>query len=69
MRFNVDRPAVNLSEPLLTASQAAAMLSVRTSWVYDAARSGVLPCVHIGKHIRFLRAEIERFVAEQRAGR
>jgi excisionase family DNA binding protein len=69
MRFDFDRPAVDLSEPLLTASQAAAMLSVRTSWVYDASRSGALPCVHIGKHIRFLRSELERWVAEQRDSR
>jgi excisionase family DNA binding protein len=63
-----DRPGVDLSEPLLTAGQAGAMLSVRTSWVYDAARTGALPCVHIGKHIRFLRSDLERWVAQQRRG-
>ena len=50
----------------LTASAAAALLSVRTSWVYDAARSGDLPCVHVGKHVRFLRSDLERWIAEQR---
>jgi excisionase family DNA binding protein len=69
MRFDVDRPAVDLSEPLLSAPQAAAVLSVRTSWVYDAARSGSLPCVRVGKHVRFLRSDLERWVAEQRHGR
>jgi excisionase family DNA binding protein len=53
----------------MTTAEAAALLSVRASWVYDAARSGELPCVRIGKHVRFLRSDLQRFVAEQRRGR
>jgi excisionase family DNA binding protein len=60
-------PAIDLREPLLTAAEAAAMLSVRRSWIADAARSGHLPCVRIGKHARFVRCDLERWVAEQRA--
>ncbi len=64
--LNASRPSATLSEPLLTAAAAAALLAVRTSWVYDAARSGELPCVRLGKHLRFLRSDLERWVAEQR---
>jgi excisionase family DNA binding protein len=46
--------------------QAAKLFSVRPSWVADAARGGHLPCVRIGKHVRFLRSDLERWVGEQR---
>lgn len=55
-----------LTEPLLTANAAAALLSVRTSWIYDAARRGELPCIRVGKHVRFLRSDLEEWVAAQR---
>jgi len=38
---------------------------VRTSWVYEAVRDGRLACVRVGRHIRFLRGDLERFVGEQ----
>ena len=66
MQRPVAQQPVRLVEPLLTATAAAELLSVRTSWVYDAARSGELPCVRIGKHVRFLRSELEGWIAEQR---
>ena len=64
--LDASRPSAMLSEPLLTAAAAAELLAVRTSWVYDAARSGELPCVRLGKHLRFLRSDLERWIAEQR---
>ena len=39
-----------LDEPLLTPADAAALLSVRTSWVYEAVRARRLPCVRVGLH-------------------
>ena len=66
-QLSLDVNPIDLREPLLTAAEAAAMLSVRPSWIGDAARSGHLPCVRIGKHVRFLRSDLERWVAEQRA--
>jgi excisionase family DNA binding protein len=66
-QLSLDVHAIDLREPLLTASEAAAMLAVRPSWIADAARSGHLPCVRIGKHVRFLRSDLERWVGEQRA--
>lgn len=54
-----------LSEPLLTPQQAAELLAVRISWVYAAVREGRLPCVRLGRHIRFVRSELERWVLAQ----
>jgi excisionase family DNA binding protein len=66
LRLDVSAPAATLSEPLLTAADAAQLLAVRTSWIYDAARRGELPRVDVGKHVRFLRADLEHWVAERR---
>ncbi len=57
-----------LHEPLMTPRQAAELLSVRVSWVYGAVREGTLPCVRLGRHIRFMRSELERWVLTQRLG-
>jgi excisionase family DNA binding protein len=54
-----------LDGPLLRPEQAAALLSVRTSWVYEAVRSGKLPCLRIGRHIRFTRPMLEEWLANR----
>ena len=59
-------PPSSLDEPLLTPAEAAALLAVRRSWVYDAARNGHLPCVRVGRHVRFLRSDLEQWVSERR---
>jgi excisionase family DNA binding protein len=56
----------SLDEPLLTPAEAAKLLAVRRSWIYDAARTGQLPCVRVGRHVRFLRSDLGRWVASQR---
>lgn len=38
---------------LLTASEVAQMLQVTRNRVYELARSGRIPCVHIGRQVRF----------------
>jgi len=48
-----------LDTPLLTPAEAAALLAVKPSWIYEAVRSGALPCLRIGRHIRFTRAMLE----------
>lgn len=58
-----------LSEPLLDAQAAAQLLAVRRSWVYEAVRDGRLPHVKVGRHVRFLRSDLERWVFAQRRGR
>ncbi|RKQ90471.1 excisionase family DNA binding protein [Solirubrobacter pauli] len=58
-------PALPLDQPLLNANDAAGLLAVRPSWIYEAVRSGQLPCLRIGRHIRFTRAMLEAWLAEQ----
>ena len=57
-----------LSERLLDAAAAAHLLGVRPSWIYEAVRDGWLPHVKIGRHIRFLRSDLEEWVLTQRVG-
>lgn len=49
------QPVLSLTEPLLKPSEATNLLAVRTSWIYEAVRAGTLPCLEIGRHIRFTR--------------
>jgi Helix-turn-helix domain len=60
-----DGAAVSLDEPLLDCVAAAALLNVRVSWVRDAARLGHLPCLRVGRHLRFTRVMLEDRLAEQ----
>ena len=56
-----------LSVPLLRPAEAAELLSVRPSWIYEAVRTNRLPCLRIGRHIRFTREMLEEWLAEERA--
>lgn len=60
------RPRASLNEPLLKPQDAADLLSVRLSWVYEAVRDGRLPCIHVGRHVRFLRTDLEGWIDDQR---
>jgi excisionase family DNA binding protein len=51
--------------PLLCPDEAAELLSVKPSWVYEAARAHRIPCLRVGRHIRFTRAMLEQWLAEQ----
>jgi excisionase family DNA binding protein len=55
-------PISPLDGPLLRPEEAAALLSVKTSWVYDAVRTGKLPCLRVGRHIRFTRGMLEEWL-------
>lgn len=57
--------ARRLEGPLLRPDQAAELLAVKRSWVYEAVRTGKLPCLRIGRHIRFTRAMLEEWLADQ----
>jgi excisionase family DNA binding protein len=50
------RRCVRSTDPLLRPDQAASLLAVKASWVYDAVRTGNLPCIRVGRHIRFSRS-------------
>ena len=63
---SVADPDVSLDDPLLKAEDIARLLSVRPSWVYDKVRSGELPCLHVGRHIRFTRRLVEHWLERQR---
>ena len=66
-----DRPveprALRLDSPLLKPEQAAELLAVRTSWIYEAVRTNRLPYLRIGRHIRFTREMLEQWLRERAA--
>jgi excisionase family DNA binding protein len=45
----------SLTEPRLKPAEAADLLAVKPSWIYEAVRAGTLPCLKIGRHIRVTR--------------
>jgi excisionase family DNA binding protein len=54
-----------MKDRLLRPDQAAWYLNVKTSWVYEAVRRGALPCRRVGRHIRFTKAMLDEWLAEQ----
>jgi excisionase family DNA binding protein len=62
----IDVVASPLAEPLLDVTAAAELLSVRPSWVYEAVRARRIPHLKIGRHVRFLRSDLEGWVLDQR---
>ncbi len=60
--------ALQLDEPLMTADAVAALLAVPRSSVYEYARRlhNPLPALRIGRHLRFHRDDIERWLTTQR---
>ncbi len=57
-----DRPLER--KDLLTAAQVGELLGLRQGTVEDYARRDVLPSFKIGKHRRFVRAQVEARLAE-----
>jgi excisionase family DNA binding protein len=66
-RPTLDSGSPRLTVPLLRPSEAADLLSVRPSWIYEAVRTNRLPCLRVGRHIRFTREMLEAWLAEQHA--
>jgi excisionase family DNA binding protein len=60
-------PPLTLAEPLLTADQVSRLLGIPRSSVYEYARRGEdpLPAVRVGRHVRFHRTALERWLGEQ----
>jgi excisionase family DNA binding protein len=56
---------MELDQPLLRPQDAARLLAVKPSWLYEAVRTGRLPCLRVGRHIRFTRAMLEQWLSEQ----
>jgi excisionase family DNA binding protein len=56
-----------LDEPLLTAHELGALLGgIPAKTVLQYAREGRLPCLRIGRHVRFIRSEVDRALDAQR---
>jgi excisionase family DNA binding protein len=55
-----------LGSPLLDADDVAALLGILVKTVRQFAREGRLPCRRIGRHVRFVRAEVEAAVVDER---
>lgn len=63
--------AREVPEALLTVSEVAALLKVPVSWVYEHTRPeclNPLPCMKLGKYLRFSAAEIADYLAGIRSG-
>lgn len=55
-------------ERLLTVSDVATRLNVRTSWVYAKVEANELPHVKVGRFVRFESASLESYIQRQRQG-
>jgi len=53
---------------LLNAEQAAELLNVPVSWVRAEARAGRIPCVRLGRYVRFEADELRLWWATRRQG-
>jgi len=59
-----------VSDRLLDAKEIAERLGVPESWVRESARSGAMPCVRLGRYIRFDLGDVEKWLEEcKRPGR
>jgi excisionase family DNA binding protein len=56
----IERHAASAAEALLDADQLAAILNLPKSCVYERARTGAIPSVRVGKHVRFDRVAVMR---------
>ncbi len=66
MRCSVEDPqgTSSLEEPLLNADEAAQLLHVPRSTLYELVRSRHLPHVRLGRALRFTRRDLAMWVAE-----
>ena len=60
-----DRPLGR--EDILDREQVSELLGLRPSTVDDLRRRGDLPAIRLGRHRRFLRADVEQFVVANRS--
>lgn len=56
-------------DELMTSAQVADASLIRESTVSDYARRGLLPSIKLGRHRRFVRADVEDALARLRDGR
>ena len=51
-----------MTDRLLDAREVADRLGVPRSWVLESARSGAMPCVRLGRYVRFDLADVEAWL-------
>lgn len=62
---SVSTPLTSADQPeVLTAEQVAVLLQIKAEQVYRLARHGDLPCVRIGRLVRFRRSTVLSWLAE-----
>jgi excisionase family DNA binding protein len=67
--MTTDRPRLGPSAPLLTSDEAARLLRVPRSTLYELVRSRGLPHVRIGdRALRFMRTDLEDWIAQNTYG-
>ena len=54
----------SVTERLLDACEVAERLGVPVSWVRESARSGAIPCVRLGRYVRFDLADVDEWLAK-----
>jgi excisionase family DNA binding protein len=53
-----------VTDRLLTADEVADRLGVPASWVRESARSGAMPCVRLGRYVRFDLDDVEAWLQD-----
>lgn len=51
-----------MSDRLLDAKEIADRLGVPKTWVLESARSGAMPCVRLGRYVRFDASDVECWI-------
>ncbi len=55
-----------MTDRLLDAHEVAEWLGVPVSWVRESTRSGAMPCVRLGRHVRFEAEAVETWLEQCR---
>jgi excisionase family DNA binding protein len=56
--------AMQLDVPLLRPEDVARLLAVKPNWIYEAVRTGRMPCLRLGRHICFTRSMLEEWLGD-----
>jgi excisionase family DNA binding protein len=65
MRNNSEIKVISI-DGLLTAQEAAKLLTVSPRTLWGLTKSGALPAIKIGRSVRYARADIDAFIASRR---
>ena len=57
-----------MNERLLDAAALAQRWNVPTSWIREATRAGKIPCVRLGRYVRYRAEACDAWLEEQEAG-